>query len=128
MFFTLYDKWRPPYWPINFCLSSQQSPCITLLQQWSWIPLLHLMFPWLPYWCHHLWCGIKNTIEILVYSEEYVFPNLFCFQPTDVHFFIIISTKHYKYIMYYTDHFQSGTLQNHIFIALKAIGLTLQPF
>jgi hypothetical protein len=35
----------------------------------SLIPLLHLLFPWLPGCYQCLWCGVKNTFRNSVYSS-----------------------------------------------------------
>jgi hypothetical protein len=45
------------------------------LQQWAWISLSHLLFPWLL--CYHsLWCGIKNLLEFLCIPNSKTFKSL----------------------------------------------------
>jgi hypothetical protein len=62
----------------QFCSNVNKGHCwITLLQQWPWIPLLHLAFLWLPCRRYLPWCVVKNTFGISVYSKEYILPGLF---------------------------------------------------
>jgi hypothetical protein len=53
----------------------QQWPQITL-QQSPCMSLLHLLYPWLPCWCHSPWCGMRNIFGVSVYSKEYTLPIL----------------------------------------------------